>query len=171
MNVVFPSGPPLDALEVGDSCFAHVKGYPWWPAKVTEKIQSGNKKYSVTFFGTYETAFLPSHEVKSISPETIKKLASPAAMRRKNFQHGFREMMKQASKEHILAAHTSSILGDISNRVGVMKEKSSVSVEMVKVAESCQGRSGFVNKLTEALEAKTDEFEIIVKILFLIYIM
>ena len=51
-------------LEVGNCCFAHVKGNPWWPAVIIKKIGLEKKKrFCVSFFGTDEAAWLPSqHE-------------------------------------------------------------------------------------------------------------
>lgn len=49
----------------GDLIFAKVKGYPHWPARV-DRVKDGpatSKKYSVFFFGTYETAQLSCREI------------------------------------------------------------------------------------------------------------
>uniref|UniRef100_A0A6G5AEG5 Putative transcription coactivator n=1 Tax=Rhipicephalus microplus TaxID=6941 RepID=A0A6G5AEG5_RHIMP len=50
------------SFNVGDRVFAKVRGYPPWPARVEDCIGDKSKpkaqKYSVLFYGTYETATL-----------------------------------------------------------------------------------------------------------------
>uniref|UniRef100_A0A1E1XU84 Putative transcription coactivator n=1 Tax=Amblyomma sculptum TaxID=1581419 RepID=A0A1E1XU84_AMBSC len=50
------------SFSVGDRVFAKVRGYPPWPARVEDcigdKSKPKNQKYSVLFYGTYETASL-----------------------------------------------------------------------------------------------------------------
>ena len=151
-------------LEVGDCCFAHVRGYPWWPAKVTNR---SNRKYCLTFFGTRETAWLPSRDLRSISLETIQKFNSPASMRRKHFGEGFKEMMKLFSntKETSLSSINPVVLREISNNVGVAT-KSSLSTKKLKIRNGPrEGSFEYLHQLTAALkEKKLTDIEIIVKI-------
>ena len=149
-------------LEVGDCCFAHVRGYPWWPAKVTKRT---DRKYCLTFFGTHETAWLPSQELRSISPETIQKFNSRESMRRKHFREGFKEMMKQFSKETRLNDIKPGILREISNNVG-LATKSSSSIKKLKIGNRpCEGSFEYLQQLTAALEEKNStDIEIIVTI-------
>ena len=83
-------------MEVGDPCFAHVRSFPWWPAKVVKKFVSKSKeksdKFQVIFYGTGETAQLPLKELAIISPDQVLKFSAPAAMRRKFFKEGMLEM-------------------------------------------------------------------------------
>ena len=71
-------------LDEGDDCFAHVKGYPWCPARITEK--RGNMRFCVIFYGTNEVAQLQKQELKPVSDETIKKFVTSASLKRKGFK-------------------------------------------------------------------------------------
>ena len=86
-------------METGDPCFAHVRGFPWWPAKVVNKsvfpLNPKREKYEVIFYGTGETASLPVQKLKAASPENIEKFCSPAAMKRKLFQDGIIQMKSE----------------------------------------------------------------------------
>ena len=45
--------------QAGDLVFAKVKGFPAWPAKITNtEAPGGKEKFSVVFFGTQEFANL-----------------------------------------------------------------------------------------------------------------
>ena len=87
-------------LAEGDLCFAHVKSFPWWPARIVSKLEKKSKRakvdyFSVIFFGTAETANLPANELLRFSPESANKCVTKAAMRRKFFKEGYDEMMKE----------------------------------------------------------------------------
>lgn len=64
----------------GDLVIAKVKGYPAWPARVTE--QSSSDQYSVFFFGTFETATLKSSKLWSYTQENMKKFGPPNIFRK-----------------------------------------------------------------------------------------
>ena len=88
---------PEEKLTVGDLCFAHVKTYPWWPARIVSKQVKTIKKnqvdcFSVIFFGTAETANLPAKDLVKYSPESVTKFVTKAAMRRKFYKKGYDEM-------------------------------------------------------------------------------
>ncbi|XP_037573090.1 hepatoma-derived growth factor-related protein 2-like isoform X1 [Dermacentor silvarum] len=57
------------SFNVGDRVFAKVRGYPPWPARVEDCIGDKSKpktqKYSVLFYGTYETATLAPKDLFS----------------------------------------------------------------------------------------------------------
>ena len=83
-------------MEVGGPCFAHVRSYPWWPAKLV-KISASNSKlkkdvFHVVFYGTSETASLPLKELAVISPDHIAKFSSPNSLKRKFFREGLKQM-------------------------------------------------------------------------------
>lgn len=51
------------SFKEGDLIFAKVKGYPPWPARVTAAADAKGTKFSVFFFGTYETANVKRDEM------------------------------------------------------------------------------------------------------------
>ena len=83
-------------MEVGDPCFAHVQGYPWWPAIIVSKSDVGSKHFkrifNVIFYGTHERASLGKKDLAVISPENIAKYCSSKFLRRKYFKEGVEEM-------------------------------------------------------------------------------
>ena len=92
---------PGAGLDVGELCFAHVKGYPWWPARVVakKKRKSGiSKQFSVLFFGTKETADLSSKDLVCFSPSSVAKYVTNAAMKRKYFEEGFKEIVEESER-------------------------------------------------------------------------
>uniref|UniRef100_A0A182MX07 PWWP domain-containing protein n=1 Tax=Anopheles culicifacies TaxID=139723 RepID=A0A182MX07_9DIPT len=74
-------------FEVGDLVFAKVKGYPAWPAKVT---QIDKNKYKVYFYGTGETANIKKEDLFPYVTSK-EKFATEKIMKRK----GFKEAMMQ----------------------------------------------------------------------------
>ena len=150
-------------LDVGDCCFGHVKGYPWWPAKITEKTSSMKKNFCVVFYGTQETAWLSSQDIQVVSKESVKKLASPGVMKRKHFESGLREMISESSIDH----------GDISIRNVLHEINDNHQVEVkgkCSVSSSIQvgangNRSEYEAMLSKALDAETtDRIELIIKL-------
>ena len=90
----------MESLKIGDFCFAHVKGFPWWPAVITNKeeriIKKGTKVvFSVVFYGTNESAALPPTELRCLSEENVGKFVNKGALRRKHYQEGFDQMLKE----------------------------------------------------------------------------
>lgn len=53
---------PSKTFELDDLVFAKVKGYPYWPAKITE-VKTPGKFYSVEFFGTKEVGNIKTAEL------------------------------------------------------------------------------------------------------------
>ena len=54
-----PASKAGPSFKSGDLVFAKVKGYPAWPARVTNPVDEKGLKYHVFFYGTYETAVVP----------------------------------------------------------------------------------------------------------------
>ena len=151
-------------LDEGDDCFAHVKGYPWWPARITEK--RGNKRFCVIFYGTNEVAQLPKQELKPVSDETIKKFVTSASLKRKGFKKGFGEMTGQPPDNSSSAGadpKQDDNLKDISNCSP--NRKCSGRIDSIAINQH-EDRSKFVAALSAALdlEEPIDEIEITVKI-------
>ncbi|KAI4373145.1 hypothetical protein MLD38_011304 [Melastoma candidum] len=67
-------------LRLGDLVLAKVKGYPAWPAKISNpedwKKTPDPKKYFVSFFGTKEIAFVAPADIQKFTQETKSKLAT-----------------------------------------------------------------------------------------------
>uniref|UniRef100_A0A182W7D8 PWWP domain-containing protein n=1 Tax=Anopheles minimus TaxID=112268 RepID=A0A182W7D8_9DIPT len=69
-------------FEVGDLVFAKVKGYPAWPAKIT---QLDKNRYKVYFYGTGETGNLKKEDLFAYITSK-NKFATEKMMKRKGFQ-------------------------------------------------------------------------------------
>ena len=83
----------MDPLE-GDVCFAHVKSHPWWPARVSKKVMKKSQVwFSVVFFGTMETATLPSKDVIPVTDSNIKRYVTKGLLKRKLFKKGWDELL------------------------------------------------------------------------------
>ena len=96
-----------ESFLIGDHCFAHVKGFPWWPAVVVNKEERQRKKgtkevFSVVFHGTNETADLPSEELRSLTPKNKEKCATKAALKRKHYKEGYEKMLKDAEVSFVI---------------------------------------------------------------------
>ena len=141
-------------LGVGDCCFGRVKGYPWWPAKITEKISSTKRKkcFQVTFFGTKETAWLAIQDLQCITVESIQRFTSPAIMKRKHFATGLKEMMDESLLEtEVKRSSVRNVLHEITNREGE-RNKCSVS-SSVKIGTT---RDTFKNCQESTLDKPDD---------------
>jgi len=79
-----------EKFEVGEPCFAKVKGYPAWPAEVT--VTDGGK-FEVFFFGTHETARLTVKDLFKVNETNIDKFSNPKVKARKWYKEGLDEMM------------------------------------------------------------------------------
>lgn len=73
----------------GDLVFAKVKGYPAWPARVTGQSSSG--KFSVFFYGTFETAALKRTELWHYTQENKDKFGPPN-LKRKGYSEGLHQI-------------------------------------------------------------------------------
>ena len=81
---------------VGDPCFAKVRGFTPWPAKIVGKktVESEKKKYSVVFYETEETADVNEELIWEITPENAKKFVSKKLLKRKYFEPAVVKMQK-----------------------------------------------------------------------------
>ena len=83
---------PDSGLLEGDICFAHVRSFPWWPARIKSRIVKKSKiSFLVIFFGTHETANLPEREVIPVNDESMKKCVTKGSVKRKFFKEGLAE--------------------------------------------------------------------------------
>ena len=77
----------------GDPCFAKVKGYIPYPAKILTKSKMVKKeKYSVLFYGEKKTADIEVGNLWPVTSESIKKLVTATSLSRKGFSAGYFEM-------------------------------------------------------------------------------
>jgi len=77
------------AFQAGDLVFAKVKGYPAWPARITGQSTSG--KYSVFFYGTFETAALKKSELWPYTQENKEKFGPPN-LKKKGYSEGLHQI-------------------------------------------------------------------------------
>nr|XP_014088310.1 hepatoma-derived growth factor-related protein 2 [Bactrocera oleae] len=75
-------------FNIGDLVFAKVKGYPAWPAKITKY---NNKKYSVYFYGTGETANIKVEDLFQYV-ESKEKFATDKNLKRSNFREAIEQI-------------------------------------------------------------------------------
>ncbi|XP_017491051.1 PREDICTED: PC4 and SFRS1-interacting protein [Rhagoletis zephyria] len=75
-------------FNIGDLVFAKVKGYPAWPAKITKY---NNKKYSVYFYGTGETANIKVEDL-FLYAESKEKFATDKNLKRSNFREAIEQI-------------------------------------------------------------------------------
>lgn len=75
-------------FSIGDLVFAKVKGYPAWPAKITKY---NNKKYSVYFYGTGETANIKVEDLFQYA-ESKEKFATDKNLKRSNFREAIEQI-------------------------------------------------------------------------------
>ena len=72
------------SFKSGDLVFAKVKGYPAWPARVTNPADEKGLKYHVFFYGTYETAVVPKDGIWIYSQATKDKYGKQKRKGKKN---------------------------------------------------------------------------------------
>jgi len=77
------------SFKSGDLVFAKVKGYPAWPARVTNPVDEKGLKYHVFFYGTYETAVVPKDGIWIYSQATKEKYGK---QKRKGFSEAIVEI-------------------------------------------------------------------------------
>jgi len=77
------------SFKSGDLVFAKVKGYPAWPARVTNPVDEKGLKYHVFFYGTYETAVVPKDGIWIYCQATKEKYGK---QKRKGFSEAIVEI-------------------------------------------------------------------------------
>jgi len=76
-------------FKAGDVVFAKVKGFPYWPARISKKLK--NNKFQVFFFGTYETSHLKALELLPYTPENKEQIV-PKNSKKIGFLQGIEEI-------------------------------------------------------------------------------
>ena len=86
-------------FSVGDGCFARIKGWIPFPAKILEIPLTGRKRsFQVLFYGELKTAKLDEKCIWPITPENIKKYVTASSLRRKGFKARYEEMEADQSE-------------------------------------------------------------------------
>ena len=78
-----------DPVEIGDLVFAKIKGYSPWPARVMDKSQVAGK-FSVFFFGTYQTANIKQCDIYQYNDENKAKWGT--GKKNKNLERALKEI-------------------------------------------------------------------------------
>ena len=129
------------SFEPNDLIFAKVKGYPCWPACVTQATDEKKNKYSVYFYGTYETAIVKKDEMFPFNEATKSKYGKN---KKKDFGKAMEEIENtpeigygipiidsgKAPLEGGISGDT--LLDDSSMETSVTEEKSPVEEEAVE---------------------------------------
>ena len=124
---------------VGDGCFARVKGWIPFPAKILQISQTGRKKsFQVLFYGELKTAKVDDKCIWPVSPENIKKYVTASSLRRKGFKAGYEEMMADQSE---LVKQFESDDNDIESETGNIQSKKGLEISSKPV--------GFISKSSE----------------------
>ena len=77
----------------GDPCFAKVRGWIPYPAKILRRTKNVKKeKYSVLFYGTAESADVEVAKIWSVTAESVNKFMSVSSLSKKAFRAGYEEM-------------------------------------------------------------------------------
>ena len=132
---------------IGDPCFAKVKGWIPYPAKIVGRKENKNNKkrtmFSVLFYQTKETGEIRSENVWSVTPETVRKFVNPKSLLRKNFKLAVCEM----EEHHKISIGDTNENGDkvelgndliIDNALRMSEEGSDTRESSEKVPEQVQ---------------------------------
>ena len=83
------------SFNVEDPCFAKVRGWIPYPARIVgKKMVSKKEKFSVVFFETNETGDMGLENLWPVTSETIKKFVNEKSLKKKDFKAAFEEMKK-----------------------------------------------------------------------------
>ena len=82
-------------LKVGDPCFAKVKGWMPYPARIVGVQRRSKKlKFTVIFYKTKETGEIWSENLWSVTPVTVKKMVTEKSLKKDIFKNAFEEMKR-----------------------------------------------------------------------------
>ena len=131
----------IGSWKVGDPCFAKVKGFIPYPAKITSLNQTG-KKFSVLFYQTNEVNDISRDCIWPINPDTVVKLVTPKTLKKKVFELAFA----------LLKKHHSDIVFLENKELG----ETSIDVEDLGRVKICQVDEDFEGEET-SLEVEVEE--------------
>ncbi|KAM1102030.1 hypothetical protein FF1_010869 [Malus domestica] len=91
-------------LSLGDLVLAKVKGFPYWPAKISRpedwKKVPDPKKYFVQFFGTEEIAFVAPADIQAFTSEAKSKLLGRCHAKTKYFSQAVKDICQAFDELH-----------------------------------------------------------------------
>jgi len=123
-------------FKAGEGCFAKVRGFPFWPAKVT-KISGSSA--NVVFFGTKEVASLALRDLVKASEENMEKYGTSQLLKRKGYSAGFDQL-----KNHMAGKPgDQTLLGEAQ---GAEDEEAEYEVEKVKDKRVKKGKVEYLIK-------------------------
>merc|ERR1719471_214939 len=123
-------------FKAGEGCFAKVRGFPFWPAKVT-KISGSSA--NVVFFGTKEVASLALRDLVKASEENMEKYGTSQLLKRKGYSAGFDQL-----KNHMAGKPgDQTLLGEAQ---GAEEEDAEYEVEKVKDKRLKKGKVEYLIK-------------------------
>ncbi|KAJ8748357.1 hypothetical protein K2173_002994 [Erythroxylum novogranatense] len=135
------TAPARREWKVGDLVLAKLKGYPSWPAMVSEPekwgFQPDWKKVLVYFFGTQQIAFCNPADVEEFTEETKQSLQSKRQGKGADFVRAVREIIDsyEKSKKHDQIDDLNPIDG-VSNANGGISEELLSHFELKDQSES-----------------------------------
>ncbi|XP_037959296.1 uncharacterized protein LOC119688703 [Teleopsis dalmanni] len=138
----------LKEFQVGQLVFAKVKGYPSWPAKITQRNE---KSYGVFFYGTNETASMSAENIFAYE-ENKKKLINAKSLR----WSFFKEAVNESETIFNLESNVASKSTDNQLKPD-LKRKSNFTVEDYAGAASQPAKRMF--HLTPAVSDPTEDLE------------
>jgi len=135
-------------FKVGEGCFAKVRGFPFWPAKVTKV--SGNS-VNVVFFGTKEVASLALRDLAKASKENQEKFGTSQILKRKGYSEGLEQL-----KDHVAGKPgAQTLLGEVEGG----EEDEEYEVEKVKDKRVRRGKVEYLIKWRGFDDPKEDTWE------------
>ncbi|KAI7751558.1 hypothetical protein M8C21_021442, partial [Ambrosia artemisiifolia] len=157
--------------KVGDLVLAKMKGFPAWPATVSEPEKWGYstdwKKVLVFFFGTQQIAFCNPADVEAFTEEKKLSLLNKRHGKGADFVRAVKEIIAsyEELKKQEQTANTSNIIGQNVSTNGVKSEEcvtSSVSKDeaVTPTIDSCPKSSDSL-KPSEGAVLKTEDEKII----------
>ncbi|PQQ14296.1 ENHANCER OF AG-4 protein 2 isoform X3 [Prunus yedoensis var. nudiflora] len=144
-------------LSLGDLVLAKVKGFPYWPAKISRpedwKKVPDPKKYFVQFFGTEEIAFVAPADIQAFTSELKVKLTGRLPGKTKNFSQAVKDICEefdelQKKKSNDLRDDTDPVC-EVPSVNGV--ENNGVEVELKDGGEGTQDSNGETLKEEEGI--------------------
>ena len=150
----------LKTWNVGDPCFAKVKGYCPYPARI-EEVQTKLKKvkFAVFFYGTNEEAVVGIENIWKVTEDNVDKFVNSKSMKKEKFKLGYEEMVRL----HGLTSEDSAEvvqMGEIEGGRGMEEirdlEGGSKEIEESRESEKAREMEGS-SKLV--VEEEEDEFE------------